>query len=47
MSACSGCDVPVTKGDKLSKLQSPRTEAKKLEMNDKSYASVVGCLMYA
>ncbi|KAM1221734.1 hypothetical protein ACFX2J_009352 [Malus domestica] len=44
---CSGCDVPVTKGDKLSKLQSPKTEAEKLEMNDKPYASVVGSLMYA
>lgn len=39
--------VPCSKGDKLSKEQSPQTEQEKLEMVDKPYASLVGSLMYA
>ena len=47
MSSCNGSEVPVTKGDKLSKEQSPKTDMEKKEMEDKPYASVVGSLMYA
>ncbi|CAL8998294.1 unnamed protein product [Prunus brigantina] len=42
-----GCDVPFSKGDKLSCDQPPKTEQEKLEMQDKPYASLVGSLMYA
>ncbi|CAL2240845.1 unnamed protein product [Prunus armeniaca] len=47
MKNCTGCDVPFSKGDKLSCDQSPKTEQAKLEMQDKPYASLVGSLMYA
>ncbi|KAI5312501.1 hypothetical protein L3X38_041674 [Prunus dulcis] len=47
MQNCIGCDVPFSKGDKLSSEQSPKTEQEKLEMQDKPYASLVGSLMYA
>ncbi|CAL8999519.1 unnamed protein product [Prunus brigantina] len=47
MENCTGCDVPFSKGDKLSCDQSPKTEQEKLEMQDKPYASLVGSLMYA
>ncbi|CAL8099507.1 unnamed protein product [Prunus armeniaca] len=46
MENCTGCDVPFSKGDKLSSEQSPKTEQEKLEMQDKPYASLVGSLMY-
>ncbi|CAL9000529.1 unnamed protein product [Prunus brigantina] len=47
MDDCTGCDVPMSKGDKLSSDQSPKTEQEKYEMQDKLYASLVGSLMYA
>ncbi|CAL2278471.1 unnamed protein product [Prunus armeniaca] len=47
MGNCTGCDVPFSKGDKLSSEQSPKTEQERLEMKDKPYASLVGSLMYA
>ncbi|CAL9000863.1 unnamed protein product [Prunus brigantina] len=45
MGNCTGCDVPFSKGDKLSSEQSPKTEQERLEMKDKPYASLVGSLM--
>ncbi|KAI5354743.1 hypothetical protein L3X38_007638 [Prunus dulcis] len=47
MRNCTGCDVPFSKGDKLSSEQSPKNEQERLEMKDKPYASLVGSLMYA
>ncbi|CAL8075801.1 unnamed protein product [Prunus armeniaca] len=47
MENCTGCDVPFSKGDKLSSEQSPKTEQERIEMQDKPYASLVGSLMYA
>ena len=47
MQGCGGTDMPISKVDKLSKEQAPRTEQKKIEMSDKPYASLVGGLMYA
>ncbi|CAL9022016.1 unnamed protein product [Prunus brigantina] len=47
MENCIGCDVPFSKGDKLSNEKSPKTEQEKLEMQDKPYASLVGSLIYA
>ncbi|KAI5319092.1 hypothetical protein L3X38_038800 [Prunus dulcis] len=47
MGNCTGCDVPFSKGDKLSSEQSPKTEQERQEMKDKPYASLVGSLMYA
>ncbi|KAI5316518.1 hypothetical protein L3X38_036225 [Prunus dulcis] len=44
---CAGGEVPVSKGDKLSTEQSPKTEQERLEMADRPYASLVGSLMYA
>ncbi|CAL2265659.1 unnamed protein product [Prunus armeniaca] len=47
MDDCTGFDVPMSKGDKLSNDQSPKIEQEKYEMQDKLYASLVGSLMYA
>ncbi|CAL9015427.1 unnamed protein product [Prunus brigantina] len=47
MLGCGGTDMPISKGDKLSREQAPRTEQEKAEMSDKPYASLVGSLMYA
>ncbi|BBH08689.1 transposable element gene [Prunus dulcis] len=47
MENCTGCDVPMSKGDKLSSDQSPKTEQEKNGMRDKPYESLVGSLMYA
>ncbi|VVA35697.1 PREDICTED: Retrovirus-related Pol poly from, partial [Prunus dulcis] len=47
MQNCTGSDIPISKGDKLSTEQAPKTEQEKLEMVDKPYASLVGSLMYA
>jgi len=44
---CAGGDVPINKGDKLSREQAPKTDHEKLEMTDKPYASLVGSLMHA
>ncbi|KAI5351223.1 hypothetical protein L3X38_004114 [Prunus dulcis] len=45
MENCTGCDVPFSKGDKLSSEQSPKTEQERIEMQDKPYASLVGSLI--
>ena len=42
-----GGDVPMVKGDKLSKEQCPKTELEKNSMGIVPYASAVGSLMYA
>ncbi|CAL8176142.1 unnamed protein product [Prunus armeniaca] len=47
MMDCVGGDVPINKGDKLSREQAPKTNQEKLKMVDKPYASLVGSLMYA
>jgi hypothetical protein len=47
MMDCAGGDVPINKGDKLSREQAPKTDQEKLEMADKPYASLVGSFMYA
>ncbi|KAI5349422.1 hypothetical protein L3X38_002309 [Prunus dulcis] len=47
MQNCTGSDIPISKEDKLSTEQAPKTEQEKLEMVDKPYASLVGSLMYA
>jgi hypothetical protein len=47
MQNCVGTDVPISKGDKFSRDQAPKTDQEKLEMVDKPYASLVGSLMYA
>ena len=47
MSSCAFGEVPISKGDKLSKHQSPHNEIEKEEMKNKPYASLVGSLMYA
>ncbi|CAL2274253.1 unnamed protein product [Prunus armeniaca] len=46
LSYASG-EVPITKGDKLSRAQSPQNELEKEEMKNRPYASLVGSLMYA
>lgn len=43
----NGAEVPVSKGDKLSKEDCPRNDVERAEMKDKPYASVVGSIMYA
>ena len=47
MSNCSGGDVPITKGDKLSFAQCPVTDFEIEDMKNKPYASLVGSVMYA
>ncbi|CAL8992142.1 unnamed protein product, partial [Prunus brigantina] len=47
MMDCVGGDVPINKGDKLSREQAPKKNQEKLEISDKPYASLVGSLMYA
>ena len=47
MQDCKGGDVPMVKGDKLSKEQCPKTELEKNSMSIVPYASAVGSLMYA
>jgi hypothetical protein len=47
MKQCKPRDTPVTKGDKFSLNQCPKTELEKSEMQNISYASVVGSIMYA
>jgi hypothetical protein len=47
MKQCKPRDTPVTKGDKFSLNQYPKTELEKSEMQNISYASVVGSIMYA
>lgn len=43
----NGAEVPVSKGDKLSKEDCPKNDVERAEMKDKPYASVVGSIMYA
>ena len=40
-------EMPISKGDKLSKEQCPKSELERRNMEGKSYASLVGCLMCA
>ncbi|XP_050147280.1 secreted RxLR effector protein 161-like [Malus sylvestris] len=47
MAKCSSGELPIGKGDKLSKEQCPKNELEKETMKDKPYASFVGSLMYA
>ncbi|KAM1665198.1 hypothetical protein ACFXTN_040610 [Malus domestica] len=47
MSSCGTTEMPISKGDKLSKLQCPQTDLERKAMDDKPYASLVGSLMYA
>ena len=47
MEKCSSGEVPMSKGDKLTKGQSPQNEAEKEIMKTKPYARLVGSLMYA
>ncbi|CAL2240342.1 unnamed protein product [Prunus armeniaca] len=43
----NGAEVPVSKGDKLSKEDCPKNDVERAEMKDKPYVSVVGSIMYA
>ncbi|XP_048439320.1 secreted RxLR effector protein 161-like [Pyrus x bretschneideri] len=43
----NGSNVPMIKGEKLSKDQCPKTNFEKKEMASKPYASLVGSFMYA
>ncbi|KAM1263711.1 hypothetical protein ACFX2G_029302 [Malus domestica] len=47
MSSCGTTEVPISKGEKLSKLQCPKNDLERKIMEDKPYASLVGSLMYA
>jgi hypothetical protein len=47
MKDCKAGDTPVSKGDKFSLDQCPKTDPEKEVMKDIPYASVVGSLMYA
>ncbi|XP_068321563.1 secreted RxLR effector protein 161-like [Pyrus communis] len=44
---CNCANVPVNKGDKFSRQQSPKNELEKEKIKLKPYASLVGSLMYA
>ena len=46
MKNCSPGDTHVTKGDRLSLLQCPKNDIKKVQMKDIPHASVVESLMY-
>ncbi|XP_042952175.1 secreted RxLR effector protein 161-like [Carya illinoinensis] len=47
MKSCSSLDTPISKGDKFSLSQCPKTEWDPKEMTKIPYASVVGSLIYA
>ncbi|XP_070660599.1 secreted RxLR effector protein 161-like [Malus domestica] len=47
MLACGTIELPISKGDKLSKKQCPKNDLERDAMKDKPYASLVGSLMYA
>ena len=47
METCGGGETPMSKGDKLTKNQSPKNEVEKADMESKPYAKLVGSLMYA
>ena len=47
MQNCKPMDVPVTKGDKLSKDQCHKNEIELAEMKGKPIDGVLGSLMYA
>lgn len=47
METCSYGEVPMSKGDKLTKQQCPKNDHEKAEMESKPYARLVGSLMYA
>ena len=44
---CSPGSVPVTKGERLSKDQSPKNDRERMTMKNVRYSSVMGSLMYA
>ncbi|XP_074303650.1 secreted RxLR effector protein 161-like [Silene latifolia] len=46
MNDCSAGIVPIQKGDKFSKMQCPRNELERKEMEKNPYASLVGSLNY-
>ena len=47
MEKCSASVVPIQKGDKFSLKQCPKNELECSQMEQISYASIVGSLMYA
>ncbi|XP_040374525.1 secreted RxLR effector protein 161-like [Rosa chinensis] len=47
METCASGEVPMSKGEKLTKKQSPKNEVEKVDMESKPYARLVGSLMYA
>ncbi|XP_040367504.1 secreted RxLR effector protein 161-like [Rosa chinensis] len=47
METCANGEVPMSKGDKLTKNQCPKTDIEKTEMESIPYARLVGSLMYA
>ena len=47
MQNCGNGEVPVSKGDKLTKDQCPETDFEKEQMKSKPYAQLIGSLMYA
>lgn len=44
MSSCGTIEMPISKGDKLSKQQCPQNDLERRIMKGKSYASLVGSL---
>ncbi|XP_070668786.1 secreted RxLR effector protein 161-like [Malus domestica] len=47
MASCGITEMPISKGDKLSKEQCRKSELERRNMEGKPYASLVGSLMYA
>ncbi|CAN6577852.1 unnamed protein product [Malus baccata var. baccata] len=47
MFSCGTTEMPISKGDKLSKAQCPKNDLERKIMEEKPYASLVGSLMYA
>lgn len=47
MDKCAFGEVPLYKGDRLTKKQSPKNAVEKENMESKPYARLVGSLMYA
>ena len=47
MDKCSASPIPIQKGDKFSLMQCPKNDLERKQMENISYAYVVGSLMYA
>jgi len=47
MESCTSSPVPIQKGDKFNLSQCPKNDLEHKEMDNISYASLVGSLMYA